>query len=97
MIKTYVYPKDVSFPENSVNHRKIAEKLKESQPLSDYNTEKTWRDVLQSIPASRKYVKISLPGDLEDYEDDALNSIVESISEIKGVEYNKNGWVEIQE
>lgn len=100
MIQLKLIPDGVaSIPLTAQSHKRLWNAIKENSTEDDrqkFATESPVggiKDIIKVIPANNEYIIIRLPGDVDEYPDDLLDSIPGFFTaEISGVKAHPDGW-----
>ena len=88
-------------PQEATDHGLLATHLKnDGDPVlsvdNNENTASSWRDVRRIIPGHRKFISITVPGNLADYSQTTLDAFQNAIVDnVNGLKAHPDGWTEV--
>lgn len=85
-------------PYEATENRVLAAMLRDNANPSENSPMHSWRDVRRVVPSHRGYIKLRLPGTLEDESDSTKDAVVNAITnQIDGLKPHPDGWQEIEQ
>jgi hypothetical protein len=85
-------------PEEASDHGILASLLENNANPSSNSAMASWREIERVVPGHRGYIKLQLPGTLEDESSSTRDGVTTAIvNNISGLKEHPDGWVEIEE
>lgn len=85
-------------PVEATDHGLLSTLLEENASPSENSPMSSWQDVERVVPGHRRYIKLRLPGTLEDESDSTKDAVVNAIvNNVSGLKAHPDGWQEVEQ